>query len=165
MLACGTTTCEAKSGYGLTTDSELKQLRVIRALDASHPIDIKATFLGAHALPPEYRDRRADYVSLVVDEMIPRVAEERLADYCDVFCDEGAFTPEEATVDPRSRHTGGPDTADSCRRAGGERRQPGRRRGRSTIRRPSRLRGRARRRRAGDGQRVCRAAAHGRRST
>jgi imidazolonepropionase len=98
MLACGTTTCEAKSGYGLTTDSELKQLRVIRALDASHPIDIKATFLGAHALPPEYRDRRADYVSLVVDEMIPRVAEGRLADYCDVFCDEGAFTPEEATA-------------------------------------------------------------------
>jgi imidazolonepropionase len=98
MLACGTTTCEAKSGYGLTTDSELKQLRVIRALDASHSIDIKATFLGAHALPPEYRDRRADYISLVVNEMIPRVAEGRLADYCDVFCDVGAFTTEEATV-------------------------------------------------------------------
>jgi imidazolonepropionase len=98
MLACGTTTCEAKSGYGLTTDSELTQLTVIRALDASHPVDIKATFLGAHALPPEYRDRRADYVSLVVDEMIPRVAEGRLADYCDVFCDVGAFTTEEATA-------------------------------------------------------------------
>ncbi len=98
MLACGTTTCEAKSGYGLTTESEVKQLRVIRALDAGHPVDVIATFLGAHEMPPEYRDRRADYVSLIVNEMIPRVAEERLAKYCDVFCDEGAFTPEEATV-------------------------------------------------------------------
>ena len=97
MLACGTTTCEAKSGYGLTTDSELKQLRVIRALGTSHPVDVKATFLGAHDVPPEYRDRRADYVSLVVSEMLPRVAEDGLADYCDVFCDNGAFTPEEAT--------------------------------------------------------------------
>lgn len=98
MLACGTTTCEAKSGYGLTTDSELKQLRVIRALDSSHPIDIVPTFLGAHEVPPEYRDRRADYVALVTDEMIPQVAEEGLATYCDVFCDEGAFTPDEATT-------------------------------------------------------------------
>ena len=98
MLACGTTTCEAKSGYGLTTESELKQLRVIRALDAGQPIDVKATFLGAHELPREYRGRRADYVSLVVNEMIPRVADERLAEYCDVFCDEGAFTPEEAVA-------------------------------------------------------------------
>ena len=98
MLACGTTTCEAKSGYGLTTESELKQLRVIGALDAGHSIDLKATFLGAHEVPPEYRNRRADYVSLIVNEMIPRVAAEQLAEYCDVFCDEGAFTPEEATV-------------------------------------------------------------------
>lgn len=98
MLVCGTTTCEAKSGYGLTTESELKQLRVIRALDAGHPVDVRATFLGAHELPLEYRDRRADYVSLIVSEMIPRVAEERLAEFCDVFCDDGAFTPEEATV-------------------------------------------------------------------
>jgi len=96
MLACGTTTCEAKSGYGLTTESEIKQLRVMRALDAAHPVDVVATFLGAHEVPPEYRQRRADYVSLVANEMIPRVAEEGLADYCDVFCDSGAFTPEEA---------------------------------------------------------------------
>ena len=96
MLACGTTTCEAKSGYGLTTESELKQLRVIRALDRSHPIDIVSTFLGAHDVPPEYRERRADYVALVTNEMIPQVAEEGLARYCDVFCDVGAFTPEEA---------------------------------------------------------------------
>ena len=98
MLACGTTTCEAKSGYGLTTESELKQLRVIRALNERHPIDVKATFLGAHELPPEYSGRRAEYVSLIVDEMIPRVADGQLAQYCDVFCDEGVFTPEEATV-------------------------------------------------------------------
>jgi imidazolonepropionase len=97
MLACGTTTCEAKSGYGLTTDSELKQLRVIRRLDRSHPIDIRTTFLGAHDVPPEYRARRADYVALVIDEMIPRVAADRLADYCDVFCEDGVFTSAEAT--------------------------------------------------------------------
>ena len=96
MLACGTTTCEAKSGYGLTTESELKQLRVIRALDRSHPLDIVPTFMGAHEVPPEYRERRADYVRLVTDEMLPRVAEEGLARYCDVFCDVGAFTVEEA---------------------------------------------------------------------
>ena len=98
MLACGTTTCEVKSGYGLTTDSELKQLRVIRDLNASHTIDVVATFLGAHELPPDYRHRRAEYVSLVVDDMIPRVAADRLAAYCDVFCDEGVFTPDEAMV-------------------------------------------------------------------
>ena len=98
MLACGTTTCEAKSGYGLTTESELKQLRVIRTLDDDHPVDIVPTFLGAHEIPPEYRERRADYVRLVTDEMIPRVAEEGLATYCDVFCDEGAFTLGEATT-------------------------------------------------------------------
>lgn len=98
MLACGTTTCEAKSGYGLTTASELKQLRAIRTLDSQHAIDIAATFLGAHEVPPEYRSRRADYVSLVADEMIPAVAEEGLADWCDVFCDEGVFTPAEAVA-------------------------------------------------------------------
>ena len=96
MLAGGTTTCEAKSGYGLTTESELKQLRAIRTLDGDHPIDIAATFLGAHEIPPEYRDRRGDYVSLLVNEMIPRVADDGLADWCDVFCDEGVFTAGEA---------------------------------------------------------------------
>lgn len=97
MLACGTTTCEAKSGYGLTTDSELKQLRVLRTLDSRHPIDIRVTFLGAHEVPSEYRARRGDYVALVIDEMIPRVAADGLADYCDVFCDAGVYTPDEAT--------------------------------------------------------------------
>jgi imidazolonepropionase len=98
MLACGTTTCEAKSGYGLTTESELKQLRAIRTLNAQHAIDLSATFLGAHEIPPPYRSERDAYVSLVVNEMIPRVAAEGLAEWCDVFCDQGVFTPVEATV-------------------------------------------------------------------
>jgi len=96
MMACGTTTCEAKSGYGLTTESELKQLRAIRTLDDTHAMDVSATFLGAHEVPPEYRSRRADYVSLVIEDMIPRVADEGLADWCDVFCERGVFTPEES---------------------------------------------------------------------
>jgi imidazolonepropionase len=96
MLACGTTTCEAKSGYGLTTESELRQLRVIRRLDAEHPIDLVATFMGAHEVPLEFRSRRADYVALIVNEMIPRVQAEGLAEWCDVFCETGVFTPDES---------------------------------------------------------------------
>ena len=96
MLACGTTTCEAKSGYGLTTDSELRQLRVLRSLDHDHPMDIVPTFLGAHESPSEYRTHRDAYVSLLVNEMIPAVASEGLADWCDVFCERGVFTPDEA---------------------------------------------------------------------
>ncbi|HET9361461.1 MAG TPA: imidazolonepropionase [Vicinamibacterales bacterium] len=96
MLANGTTTCEVKSGYGLTTESELEQLRAIRTLDSMHAMDLVATFLGAHEIPREFERARAAYVSLVVDEMIPRVAAERLAAWCDVFCEDGVFTPEEA---------------------------------------------------------------------
>ena len=96
MMACGTTTCEAKSGYGLTTDSELRQLRAIQRLNHEHLIDIVPTFLGAHDLPEEYRTRRGEYVALVIDEMIPRVASGALAEWCDVFCENGAFTPEES---------------------------------------------------------------------
>jgi imidazolonepropionase len=96
MLGCGTTTCEAKSGYGLTTESELRQLRVLRSLDHDHAIDIVPTFLGAHEIPPEYRHDRDAYVSLVIDEMIPAVASEGLADWCDVFCERGVFTPDES---------------------------------------------------------------------
>ena len=97
MLACGTTTCEIKSGYGLTVESELKMLRAIAALDDSHPIDLVATFMGAHELPVEFRSRRDAYVDLVVEEMIPAVAAERLAEWCDVFCEAGVFTPDEST--------------------------------------------------------------------
>jgi imidazolonepropionase len=96
MLASGTTTCEAKSGYGLTTESELEMLRAIAALDAAHPMDIVPTFMGAHEVPPEYRARRADYVRLVIDEMIPAVAGAGLAAWCDVFCEKDVFTPEES---------------------------------------------------------------------
>ena len=96
MLSFGTTTCEAKSGYGLQTDEELKQLRAIRALNERHPIDLVPTFLGAHALPPAYKERRDDFIRLLCDEMIPAVAEEKLAWFCDVFCETGVFTAAEA---------------------------------------------------------------------
>lgn len=96
MLRCGTTTCEAKSGYGLTTDSELKMLRVVADLARDHPIEIAATFLGAHEIPAEFRDRQRAYVDLVVREMIPAVAAAGLAEWCDVFCETGVFTPAES---------------------------------------------------------------------
>lgn len=95
VIGQGTGAIEIKSGYGLTLESELKMLRVIRALKAESPIPIKATFLGAHAIPAEYKDRRDTYINMVTTEMLPRVAAEGLADYCDVFCDKGFFTVEE----------------------------------------------------------------------
>lgn len=97
MLACGTTTCEIKSGYGLDVASELKMLRAVRRLSEEHAIDVVPTFLGAHEVPVEFRSRRERYVDLVVDEMLPAVAAERLAVWCDVFCERGVFTPEEST--------------------------------------------------------------------
>ena len=96
MFACGTTTCEIKSGYGLDLDSELRMLRAARRLALEHPLDIVSTFMGAHEIPPEYRMRRNDYVRLVIDEMIPAVAAEHLAEWCDVFCENGVFTPDES---------------------------------------------------------------------
>jgi len=96
MLACGTTLCEAKSGYGLDVESELRQLHAIRALDEAHAIDIVPTFMGAHEIPLEYRSRRGEYIACVIEEMLPRVRDEGLAEYCDVFCEEGVFTPEES---------------------------------------------------------------------
>ncbi|TNE58543.1 MAG: imidazolonepropionase [Bacteroidetes bacterium] len=95
VVGFGTGAIEIKSGYGLTIESELKMLRVIRRLKAVSPIPIKATFLGAHAIPMEYKQRRQEYVDLVVQKMLPQVAAEGLADYCDVFCDRGFFTVEE----------------------------------------------------------------------
>jgi imidazolonepropionase len=91
-LRAGTTTLEIKSGYGLDPESELKQLRVVRALRADG-YDVIATFLGAHEFPPEYRDRRDEYVRLLVEAMIPAVAAAGLATFCDVFCEPGVFTP------------------------------------------------------------------------
>jgi imidazolonepropionase len=96
MLSSGTTTCEVKSGYGLDVPSELKMLRALHRLHREHAMDIVATFMGAHEIPKEYRGRRDAYVDLVVDEMIPAVAAERLAVWCDVFCESGVFTPPES---------------------------------------------------------------------
>jgi imidazolonepropionase len=96
MLRCGTTTAEAKSGYGLTVADELKMLRAVRALDAGQPVELVPTFMGAHEVPSEFRARREAYVNLVVDEMLPAVAQERLAEWNDVFCERGVFTPSES---------------------------------------------------------------------
>jgi imidazolonepropionase len=96
MLACGTTTVEIKSGYGLDLESELRMLRAIRRLTNEEPIDIVATFMGAHEIPVEYRGRRDAYERLVVDEMLPAIANELLAEWCDVFCETGVFTPDES---------------------------------------------------------------------
>ena len=95
MLLTGTTTCEAKSGYGLNLEDELKQLEVLRDLGALHPVDIVPTFMGAHDIPPEYRDRRGEYVQLLADTLIPAVRERGLAEFFDIFCEPGAFTLEE----------------------------------------------------------------------
>jgi imidazolonepropionase len=92
MLLHGTTTVEAKSGYGLATDSELKQLRAANRLDQQHPVDVISTFMGAHAVPPEFEGRSEEFVRLVIDEMLPAVAEAGLASFCDVFCEEGVFS-------------------------------------------------------------------------
>lgn len=96
MLRMGTTTCEVKSGYGLETESELKMLRATGRLARLQPIDVVPTFLGAHEVPPERRGQRAQYIAEIVDEMIPRVAREGLAEWCDVFCETGVFTPDES---------------------------------------------------------------------
>jgi len=95
MLACGTTTAEVKSGYGLDVASEMKMLRAIRRLAGEQPIDLVPTFMGAHEFPMDYRNRREEYVRLVIDEMIP--AADGLAEWCDVFCETGVFTPDEST--------------------------------------------------------------------
>ena len=93
MLAMGVTTVEGKSGYGLDLESEIKQLEVMAALNADHPVDIVSTFLGAHAVPPEYKGRPDDYIDFIIREVLPAVAERRLAQCCDVFCEKGVFTP------------------------------------------------------------------------
>jgi imidazolonepropionase len=95
IISFGTGAVEIKSGYGLTTDDELKMLRVIRRIKQESPLTVRSTFLGAHTVPAEYREDRSAYVDLIVNEMIPAVASERLADYIDVFCEEGFFTVEE----------------------------------------------------------------------
>ena len=95
VIAFGTGAIEIKSGYGLSYDSELKILRVIKRLKENSPIMIKATFLGAHAIPSDFKDNRAGYIDMLVDDLLPVIAKEGLADYIDVFCDKGFFTVEE----------------------------------------------------------------------
>ena len=95
IVAMGTGLVEVKSGYGLTLEDELKILRVIRRIKESAPIEVRATFLGAHAVGRAYKGRQSEYVEHVCNDMIPAVAAEGLADYVDVFCDRGFFTPEE----------------------------------------------------------------------
>ena len=96
MLSYGTTTCEAKSGYGLDMENELKQLRVVHRLNEGQPVELISTFMAAHALPEEYKDNREGYLALIIDQMLPYVAEHKLAEYCDVFCETGVFTPAES---------------------------------------------------------------------
>lgn len=91
----GTGAVEIKSGYGLSTEAELKMLRVIKKLKSLSPLTIKATFLGAHAVPTEYKNDKRKYIDLLIHEMMPKIAEEKLADYCDVFCEQNYFTKEE----------------------------------------------------------------------
>ena len=96
MLSLGVTTCEAKSGYGLDRQTELRQLAVIRRLGKEQPVELAATYLGAHAVPEEYKTQREDYIRLMTEEMIPLVAREGLAEFCDVFCETGVFTAAES---------------------------------------------------------------------
>lgn len=106
MLASGTTTAEVKSGYGLDLETELRMLRAIRTLGSAQPVELTATFMGAHEVPVEYRGRRKEYVRVVIDEMIPAAAAEGLAEWCDVFCEDGVFTPDEsrAILEAGRRH-------------------------------------------------------------
>jgi len=96
MLALGVTTVECKSGYGLDEANEMKQLEVYRQLNELHDVDLVATFLGAHIVPPEYQEHREKYVDLLCEVLIPKIADQRLARFCDAFVEEGAFTPAEA---------------------------------------------------------------------
>ncbi len=96
MLSLGVTTVESKSGYGLTKDDELKQLRVNRRLREKTPLDVVSTFLGAHAVPPEYTGRSEAYIDYLCEEVLPAVKEEELAEFCDVFCEDSVFTVEES---------------------------------------------------------------------
>lgn len=104
VIRLGTGAIEIKSGYGLSVEAELKMLRVIKLLKEKNHIPIRATFLGAHAIPTEYKKNRQAYIQLITEEMIPRVADEGLADYCDVFCDKGFFTVDETRLILETAH-------------------------------------------------------------
>ena len=96
MLAMGVTTVEAKSGYGQDHDTEIKQMEVVRDLNEKQPIELVSTFLGAHAVPPEYKDRGDDFIEFLLKDVMPEVAEKHLAEFCDVFCEKGVFSIEQS---------------------------------------------------------------------
>lgn len=96
MLHMGITTCEAKSGYGLDMENELKMLEVIKALGEKHPMDVVPTFMGAHAIPPEYEGRGDEYIDMLCDEVIPEVRKRGLAEFCDVFCEDSVFDAQQS---------------------------------------------------------------------
>ncbi|PKM50740.1 MAG: imidazolonepropionase [Firmicutes bacterium HGW-Firmicutes-7] len=96
MLGFGVTTVEGKSGYGLDFDTEMKQLKVMKELNEKHPLDIVATFMGAHSVPDEFQNRADDYIEYLLEEVLPEVANGQLAEYCDVFCEEGVFSVEQS---------------------------------------------------------------------
>ncbi|MCL2236416.1 MAG: imidazolonepropionase, partial [Defluviitaleaceae bacterium] len=96
MMAHGTTTVEAKSGYGLEYETELKQLNVVAELQKSHKMDIVSTFMGAHAVPPEYKGNTEGFIDLLINDMIPKIAKTGLTEYCDIFCEKGVFDPEQS---------------------------------------------------------------------
>lgn len=95
IIRLGTGAVEIKSGYGLTTEAEIKMLRVAKKLAENYPVAIKTTFLGAHAVPPEFKDNKSGYMDLIVEEMLPQIASENLADYVDIFCEKGYFSVED----------------------------------------------------------------------
>lgn len=96
MIKHGTTTCEAKSGYGLTVEDEIKQMEVVNELEGISKVQLVSTFMGAHAVPSEYKDNREEYIKLICEEMIPITAKNKLARYCDIFCESAVFTVEES---------------------------------------------------------------------
>ncbi|MGB1318241.1 MAG: imidazolonepropionase, partial [Flavobacteriales bacterium] len=98
IMHLGTGAVEIKSGYGLSVENELKMLRIIKKLKENHPVTIKATFLGAHAIPAEHKQNREEYIRLIIEEMLPVIAEEGLADYIDAFCETNYYTPEETAL-------------------------------------------------------------------
>ncbi|MDO4833444.1 MAG: imidazolonepropionase [Bacillota bacterium] len=96
MLGMGVTAVEAKSGYGLDTKNEIKMLEVIKELNERHPLDVAATFMGPHAVPPEYEGRDDEYLGMVIEEMLPAVKEKGLAEFCDIFCEDSVFNAEQS---------------------------------------------------------------------
>jgi imidazolonepropionase len=114
VIKLGTGAIEIKSGYGLSVEGELKMLRVIKRLKEVSPIPIKATFLGAHTYPLEYREDHKGYIDIIINEMLPVIAKEKLADYIDVFCENGFFSARGNGNDLQSRYSARIESKDPC---------------------------------------------------